>query len=54
LSQPARPPGTCLAIQGNTVTSSAAGDIEDFTLSTTFQIMQSLRLDREIGVSRPA
>ena len=32
----------------------AAADIEDFTLTTTFQIMQSLRLDRGVGVSRPA
>jgi glyoxylase-like metal-dependent hydrolase (beta-lactamase superfamily II) len=32
----------------------AAADIEDFTLTTTFQIMQSLRLDQGVGVSRPA
>jgi glyoxylase-like metal-dependent hydrolase (beta-lactamase superfamily II) len=31
----------------------AAADIEIFTTSTTFQIMQSLRLDRGLGVSRP-
>jgi glyoxylase-like metal-dependent hydrolase (beta-lactamase superfamily II) len=31
----------------------AAADIETFTNSTTFQIMQSLRLDRGLGVSRP-
>jgi hypothetical protein len=31
----------------------AAADIEIFTNSTTFQIMQSLRLDRGLGVSRP-
>ena len=32
----------------------AAADIEDFTYTTTFQIMQSLRLDSGLGVSRPA
>ena len=32
----------------------AAADIEIFTWTTTFAIMQSLRLDRGIGVSRPA
>ena len=32
----------------------AAADIEDFTMTTTFQIMQSLRLDSGVGVSRPA
>ena len=32
----------------------AAADIEEFTRTTTFQIMQSLRLDRGVGVSRPA
>jgi hypothetical protein len=31
----------------------AAADIEVFTMTTTFQIMQSLRLDRGLGVSRP-
>jgi len=31
----------------------AAADIEVFTYTTTFQIMQSLRLDRGLGVSRP-
>jgi glyoxylase-like metal-dependent hydrolase (beta-lactamase superfamily II) len=31
----------------------AAADIETFTYTTTFQIMQSLRLDRGLGVSRP-
>jgi glyoxylase-like metal-dependent hydrolase (beta-lactamase superfamily II) len=31
----------------------AAADIEDFTKTTTFQIMQSLRLDTGLGVSRP-
>jgi hypothetical protein len=30
----------------------AAADIEEFTRTTTFQIMQSLRLDRGIGVDR--
>ncbi|MGP7996069.1 MAG: MBL fold metallo-hydrolase [Streptosporangiaceae bacterium] len=32
----------------------AAADIEIFTRTTTFAIMQSLRLDRGLGVSRPA
>ena len=32
----------------------AAADIEVFTRTTTFQIMQSLRLDRGVGVSGPA
>ena len=32
----------------------AAADIEVFTMTTTFQIMQSLRLDQGVGVSRPA
>jgi glyoxylase-like metal-dependent hydrolase (beta-lactamase superfamily II) len=32
----------------------AAADIEDFTRTTTFQIMQSLRLDHGVGVSAPA
>jgi glyoxylase-like metal-dependent hydrolase (beta-lactamase superfamily II) len=32
----------------------AAADIEEFTRTTTFQIMQSLRLDRGITVSTPA
>jgi hypothetical protein len=27
----------------------AAGDIEEFTRSSTFMIMQSLRLDRGVG-----
>ena len=31
----------------------AAADIEEFTKTTTFQIMQSLRLDTGLGVSRP-
>ena len=31
----------------------AAADIEIFTYTTTFQIMQSLRLDTGLGVSRP-
>jgi hypothetical protein len=31
----------------------AAADIEEFTYTTTFQIMQSLRLDTGLGVSRP-
>jgi glyoxylase-like metal-dependent hydrolase (beta-lactamase superfamily II) len=31
----------------------AAADIEVFTYTTTFQIMQSLRLDSGLGVSRP-
>jgi hypothetical protein len=31
----------------------AAADIEVFTRTTTFQIMQSLRLDTGLGVSRP-
>jgi len=31
----------------------AAADIEIFTHTTTFQIMQSLRLDTGLGVSRP-
>ena len=31
----------------------AAADIEVFTTTTTFQIMQSLRLDTGLGVSRP-
>src|SRR5690242_10039403 len=31
----------------------AAADVAEFTLTTTFQIMQSLRLDRGLGVSRP-
>jgi len=31
----------------------ASADIEDFTWTTTFAIMQSLRLDRGLGVSRP-
>ena len=31
----------------------AAADIEVFTWTTTFAIMQSLRLDRGVGVSRP-
>ena len=31
----------------------AAADIEVFTWTTTFAIMQSLRLDRGLGVSRP-
>ena len=31
----------------------AAADIEIFTDTTTFQIMQSLRLDTGLGVSRP-
>ena len=31
----------------------AAADIEVFTMTTTFHIMQSLRLDRGLGVSRP-
>jgi glyoxylase-like metal-dependent hydrolase (beta-lactamase superfamily II) len=31
----------------------AAADIEVFTYTTTFQIMQSLRLDTGLGVSRP-
>ncbi len=31
----------------------AAADIEIFTWTTTFAIMQSLRLDRGTGVSRP-
>ena len=31
----------------------AAADIEVFTRTTTFQIMQSLRLDRGLGVSGP-
>ena len=31
----------------------AAADIEIFTYATTFAIMQSLRLDRGLGVSRP-
>jgi glyoxylase-like metal-dependent hydrolase (beta-lactamase superfamily II) len=31
----------------------AAADIEVFTMTTAFQIMQSLRLDRGLGVSRP-
>jgi hypothetical protein len=30
-----------------------AADIEVFTMTTTFAIMQSLRLDRGLGVSRP-
>ena len=32
----------------------AAADIEVFTMTTAFQIMQSLRLDQGVGVSRPA
>jgi glyoxylase-like metal-dependent hydrolase (beta-lactamase superfamily II) len=32
----------------------AAADIEVFTMTTAFQIMQSLRLDSGVGVSRPA
>ena len=32
----------------------AAADIGVFTRTTTFQIMQSLRLDRGVGVSGPA
>jgi hypothetical protein len=32
----------------------AAADIEVFTRTTTFQIMQSLRLDHGVGVSGPA
>jgi glyoxylase-like metal-dependent hydrolase (beta-lactamase superfamily II) len=32
----------------------AAADIEAFTMTTAFQIMQSLRLDQGRGVSRPA
>jgi hypothetical protein len=32
----------------------AAADIEEFTRTTTFQIMQSLRLDYGVGVSAPA
>jgi Metallo-beta-lactamase superfamily len=32
----------------------AAADIEVFTMTTAFQIMQSLRLDSDVGVSRPA
>jgi glyoxylase-like metal-dependent hydrolase (beta-lactamase superfamily II) len=32
----------------------AAADIEVFTTTTAFQIMQSLRLDQGVGVSRPA
>jgi glyoxylase-like metal-dependent hydrolase (beta-lactamase superfamily II) len=32
----------------------AAADVEVLTMTTTFQIMQSLRLDRGLGVSRPA
>jgi glyoxylase-like metal-dependent hydrolase (beta-lactamase superfamily II) len=32
----------------------AGADIEALTMTTTFTIMQSLRLDRGIGVSRPA
>jgi hypothetical protein len=31
----------------------AAADIAAFTSTTTFQIMQSLRLDRGVGVSAP-
>jgi len=31
----------------------AAADVAEFTMTTTFQIMQSLRLDRGLGVSRP-
>ena len=31
----------------------AAADIEVFTRTTTFQIMQSLRLDHGLGVSSP-
>jgi glyoxylase-like metal-dependent hydrolase (beta-lactamase superfamily II) len=31
----------------------AAADIEEFTRTTTFQIMQSLRLDHGLGVSTP-
>src|SRR2546429_252829 len=31
----------------------AAADIEELTYTTTFQIMQSLRLDTGLGVSRP-
>jgi hypothetical protein len=31
----------------------AAADIKEFTYTTTFQIMQSLRLDQGLGVSRP-
>jgi hypothetical protein len=31
----------------------ASADIEVFTWTTTFAIMQSLRLDRGVGVSRP-
>ena len=31
----------------------AAADIEEFTRTTTFQIMQSLRLDHGVGVSTP-
>jgi hypothetical protein len=31
----------------------ASADIEVFTWTTTFAIMQSLRLDRGLGVSRP-
>jgi glyoxylase-like metal-dependent hydrolase (beta-lactamase superfamily II) len=31
----------------------AAADVKEFTMTTTFQIMQSLRLDRGLGVSRP-
>ncbi len=31
----------------------AAADIEEFTYTTTFQIMQSLRLNTGLGVSRP-
>ena len=29
------------------------GNLEEFTYTTTFQIMQSLRLDTGLGVSRP-
>jgi hypothetical protein len=31
----------------------AAADVEELTYTTTFQIMQSLRLDTGLGVSRP-
>ena len=31
----------------------AAADIVEFTRTSTFQIMQSLRLDTGLGVSRP-
>ena len=31
----------------------AAADVEELTYTTTFQIMQSLRQDRGLGVSRP-